>query len=272
MTALMTLVQVVFRGDILEAIKLATGEILVNPIAICNALGIDWEPQRKKLAKCEWARTSIMEVRHPQDGRPRPVTMIPLKIVPMWLSQIHVNKVNKGSKSKLLAYQLEVVEVLSAWFLGFSDVVGLADEMQRLKRRLAAMESQIESTNKQLESTSKQLGRVNGKFLSLVGKGECDEYLTLRDFVDRYDVRGILGDKIPMPKLRGISIQVSKLSQAMRVEVRRATHARYGFVNTYRLDILQGWFAVTRVANVIEDKQLFSLSRGRAFVGSQHVD
>lgn len=56
----------------------------------------------------------------------------------MWLAGIAVSNVKAGMRAKLLAYQLEAADVLAAWFLGTSDIPGLAAEMAEMKKRLAA--------------------------------------------------------------------------------------------------------------------------------------
>ncbi len=111
------IVQVNFHGDTVDAFKNDSGEILVLPSRICDSLGIAWEPQRRKLASCFWACTTITEVQ--LGGQCREVTaMIPLKVVPMWLATIHLSKVAFGVRSKLEAYHSEFAEVLANWYDG----------------------------------------------------------------------------------------------------------------------------------------------------------
>lgn len=252
------IVQVPFRGDIIDAVQTADGEVFVNPITICDSLGIRWENQRVKLLACAWATTLIMGV-VAKDGRRRDVTMIPLKVVPMWLSHISVNKVRPNIRAKLLEYQLEVVEVLSAWFLGISDVPGLAAEMNGVKDRLAEVEGRLESTRLYLIEARRQ-------FNALLGREVCTEFMTLRKFVDTYEIRGLHGAAIKGSRLRVISRQLNKLSQVMGAEVRKEFHPAFDKVNSYRFDILQAWYAVTHISNVANPEDFEKLVTGRIFI------
>ena len=255
------IVQVPFGGDIIDAVKTETGEILVHPGKICDSLGIRWESQRAKLATSAWACTTVIGVQV-QDGQSkqyRNVTMIPLKIVPMWLAGISVNKVKPGIRAKLLAYQLEVVEVLSAWFLGVSNIPGLADEMKRVKERLLEMEERSELMRRCLVDARMKLDAI-------MGTAPCHEFLSLREFVDTYNIRGLLGTKLRGAQLQVISRQLTRLSKALNADVRKVGHPAFGTVNSYRFDILQGWLAVTNLANVTQIEDFNKLLQGRLFL------
>jgi hypothetical protein len=97
-----------------------------------------WQPQHRKLQKEPWACPAKMTAQ--VGGQGRDVNLIPLKVVPMWLVGASVKKVKRGLDLDLLSCQLEVVEVLSAWFLGISNVPGLARESAEVKARPATSE------------------------------------------------------------------------------------------------------------------------------------
>ena len=192
--------------------------------------------------------------------------MIPLKIVPMWLASISVNKVKQGIRAKLLAYQLEVVEVLAAWFLGVSDIPGLADEMRKVKERLSAIEAELDGTQAELGVTQTTLEIVQRRFDSLVGNGVCTEFLTLREFVETYKIKGILGSRFKGSQLRVISRHLNKLSQVIKADVRKVSHPAFGSVNAYRFDVLQGWLAVSNISNATTPEDFGKLVQGRLFI------
>ena len=135
----LSLVSVPFQGDVVDAMQTEDGTVMVSPARVCDSLGLNWHSQLRWLQSAPWSGVAVSATPDLR-GRPQVQVMIPLKVVPMWLSHVTASRVKAGLRAKLLAYQLEVVEVLSAWFLGVSDVPGLARELAAVKKRLAAPE------------------------------------------------------------------------------------------------------------------------------------
>ncbi|WP_020467612.1 phage antirepressor N-terminal domain-containing protein [Singulisphaera acidiphila] len=119
------LAQAPFYGDIVDGTVAHDGTVYVSPKRICESIGLAWTTQFRKLGNARWSRMIMMIIRD-SEGRSQQTAMIPLKAVPMWLAGINPSKVKPELRDKLERYQDEVVEVLSAWFLGISDTPGLA--------------------------------------------------------------------------------------------------------------------------------------------------
>ena len=105
-----------FYGDKLEAVRDGSSvRVVLKPM--CVGLGIDPEPQRKKLASSGWATTSVTEAVG-ADGRSRVMFTIALDDVPMWLATIPVSRVSEEARPMLLRYQRECARVLRDHFFG----------------------------------------------------------------------------------------------------------------------------------------------------------
>lgn len=137
-TSSIELVQAPFFGDVVDGIVADDGTVWISPKRICESLGLSWPRQFSKLKAVRWACVAIKAI---QVGRQqREVVMMPLKAVPMWLAGISPTKVKPEFRVKLERYQDEVVEVLSAWFLGISETPGLAKALAEVKERLTKLE------------------------------------------------------------------------------------------------------------------------------------
>jgi prophage antirepressor-like protein len=78
------IVEVPFNGGCVSAVK-QDDEIWVSPKRVCENLGIDWESQRKRLERSEWACAFMMEARD-SIGRKQEQLFITLDTFLMWLA------------------------------------------------------------------------------------------------------------------------------------------------------------------------------------------
>lgn len=111
------LVQYDFHGDKLDV--LPDGERLwVSLRRACEALGVDADSQRKKLAEKEWACTALITVQLPGDAQGREILFLDLDSLPMWLATIEPSRVAEHVRPKLVTYQREAARALRDHFLG----------------------------------------------------------------------------------------------------------------------------------------------------------
>lgn len=82
---------------------------------ICEALGIDWKSQHRKLESKSWARV-VMMTTHDSSGRKQEISMVDRRTLTMWLATIDTNRVSEAARSTLEAYQLEAANALDAYF------------------------------------------------------------------------------------------------------------------------------------------------------------
>jgi hypothetical protein len=81
-----------------------------------EALGLDFEPQRKKLAAKSWACTSLKEVQLPGDQQVRQVVVADVRTALMLLATIDERRVKEAARPLLVAYQSEVADVIEAYW------------------------------------------------------------------------------------------------------------------------------------------------------------
>jgi hypothetical protein len=96
------LVQVPFRGDVIEAIRTTDDKIMVSVNRVCESLGIADQRQHAKLTSpdYDWATLTMM-VTVARDGKSRDTLMIDAESLPMWLSSILPSKVKVDACEKL---------------------------------------------------------------------------------------------------------------------------------------------------------------------------
>lgn len=91
------------------------GSPMVSLRHACEAIGIDVESQRKKLASKTWA-TAVLITAVAEDGRPREMTMIDRRTFTMWLATIDTSRVADTARPVVEAFQTEAADALDAYF------------------------------------------------------------------------------------------------------------------------------------------------------------
>lgn len=105
-----------FRGDRLELVR-HDGAVMVGLRRFCEALGVDFSSQLKKLTADE--AVCVVEITtHDSSGRRQGMSCIELDAVPYLLATIKTGKVKPELREKLVTYKREVVKVLRDAFLG----------------------------------------------------------------------------------------------------------------------------------------------------------
>lgn len=118
-----------FDGDNLQVVR-EDAQVWVVLKRACEALGIDHDSQRKRLAdreRCPWATTVIMTA-VAEDGRNRELFCLDLDSLPMWLATIEVSRVRPEAREKLIHYQRECARVLRDHFFGRQQAAQVPDE------------------------------------------------------------------------------------------------------------------------------------------------
>lgn len=91
------LVRVDFHGDSLECLRNDEG-VWVSLKRVCEAVGVDQDGQRRKLAGKPWASTELMSVQLDGEGQRREMMMLHLHSLPMWLATIDAERVSDEVK------------------------------------------------------------------------------------------------------------------------------------------------------------------------------
>ncbi|AXQ63910.1 antirepressor [Gordonia phage Horus] len=122
------------------------GKPMVSLRHSCEAIGIDTENQRKKLAGKSWA-TTVLITAVAEDGRPREMTMIDRRTFTMWLATIDTNRVSEAARPIIEAFQAEAADALDAYFHegGAINPAATEDQLDRLTRQAQAQASVIQA-------------------------------------------------------------------------------------------------------------------------------
>ena len=110
------LVSVPFNGEIVVA-AVIDGKPYVPMKPICNNLGLEWEPQRKRIQRTEVMAKGVVMMTMPSNGGEQEMICLPLSMLNGWLFGVDVNRVKEGLRDKLIKYQTECFDVLAQHFM-----------------------------------------------------------------------------------------------------------------------------------------------------------
>ncbi|MBS6269003.1 MAG: hypothetical protein KH586_08705 [Tannerella sp.] len=91
--------------------------VAIKPI--CEALGIDFSRQLKKIKEDEnLSSKCILLKRIAQDGKERDMSCLPEKFIPFWILNICPKNVKKDVRDSLTKYQTECYNLIFEYFKG----------------------------------------------------------------------------------------------------------------------------------------------------------
>ncbi|QFP96656.1 helix-turn-helix DNA binding domain protein [Gordonia phage Denise] len=122
------------------------GNPMVSLRHACEAIGIDTENQRKKLAGKSWA-TAVLITATGSDGRSYQMTMVDRRTFTMWLATLDTNRVSDTARPIIEAFQAEAADALDAYFHegGAINPAATEDQLDRLTRQAQAQASVIQA-------------------------------------------------------------------------------------------------------------------------------
>ncbi len=109
---------------------------------ICDAIGIDWKSQHRKLTDRSWSTVRILTTVS-SDGKNREMAMVDRRTLTMWLATINESRVAPEVRDTLIAYQLEAANALDSYFHQGGAINPRAEEHQ-LNAILLQARSQME--------------------------------------------------------------------------------------------------------------------------------
>lgn len=142
---------VTFEGDALIAVVLEGEGVAVPVRTICLALGLDIQSQSERLREHDVLSRGLRIVKVPVDGRLRAVVAILHDYIPFFLATITPNLVREDVRPKLIRYQIELKELLSAVY-GAVDAAGGAENtpLQSVQQQLRATLHEVRLLRTQL--------------------------------------------------------------------------------------------------------------------------
>lgn len=164
-----------------------------------EGMGLDWEPQRKKLARRSWAVTSQREATG-ADGKTYAMATCDLETWSMLLANIDENKVKAAARSLVIEYQQKSARALRDFWTrgGAINPAATVEQVDDLRTQLDGVErARLAQERLSAMGVAKQYGLVNPSYVEAMARTElarmngeepeidpadititCDEYLT----------------------------------------------------------------------------------------------
>lgn len=122
--------------------------ILFRPL--CEAIGVQFAAQLKRLKRQPWGRVSMMDTPDAR-GHLQPQVAIPRKLIPMWLATLETNRVkDPEARRVIILFQEECVDVLDAYW-NQRAAMRSDNLLERIKRQNRALEA-----NRRLAAAAKR--------------------------------------------------------------------------------------------------------------------
>ncbi len=185
----------------------------------CEAIGLAFDSQRRKLNSRSWA-TVTQEVTVGSDGKAREMTLIDRRTMTMWLGGIDENRVSDDARPILIAFQAEAADALDAYFnkrtvtappVNQFDVLRAAiDQIEAAQRDAAEAKTIAQRTDARLDAIE---GRHD--WFSAVAYARLHELPTNTKY------------------LRKLGACAGRVGRNRGVEPTQVQHQLYGWVNSW---------------------------------------
>lgn len=187
---------------------------------MCEALGVDVDGQRRKLATKSWATTELVSV-VAADGKSRDMVMIDRRTMTMWLATIDENRVAESARPIVRAFQAEAADALDAYF---STGVAVAPQNLSALDILRAQIDQIEIAQREAAEAKALAAKTDARLDAI--EGRHDWYAAL----GYARAHGI--ENTSSKFLASVGRQASAIAKANGIEPVKIQHALYGEVNS----------------------------------------
>lgn len=123
------------------------GKPMVSLRHVCEAIGIDPEPQRRKLRRRSWACAVQETAQLPGETQRREYTLIDRRTFTMWLGGLDENRVSEEARPILVAFQAEAADALDAYFNegGAINPRATEDQLDRIARQAQAQAAVLQA-------------------------------------------------------------------------------------------------------------------------------
>ncbi|MBM7280318.1 phage antirepressor [Gordonia rubripertincta] len=186
----------------------------------CDAIGLDFANQHRKLKSRSWARVALIAT--PSAGGAQMTAMIDRRTFTMWLATIDTNRVSDEARPIIEAFQAEAADALDAYFatgvavatesnLSQFDILRAAIDRLEESERVAAEAKQI------AERSEARLDGIEGKhdWFSALGYAKLHGLPTYTRFLQK------------------LGKCASMIARTHDIQPEKAQHAHYGTVNSY---------------------------------------
>jgi P22_AR N-terminal domain len=213
----------------IEAVETDDGKMLVSLKSVCESFGMDYAVQLTKLQSPDFDWATILISREvADDGTCRELAVIDVESLPLWLVMIEPVEVAPEFRPGLVRFQDEAKSVLSAWFpaRSFDGLTsaprpadmkrsGTTPGLRRKKARSGVAPLRLvcdyhEDKIVEFEAVPRPLGQRRDL-----------EYMTLREYCDRYGVTDSQGQPLNDKDLAEIETTLKAMSAARGIPVKK---------------------------------------------------
>lgn len=194
------------------------GNVWVALKPMCDALGIAYPTQLRKLQRRSWA--GITQRVTPSPGGNQQTTVVTQDTVPMWLATIDENRVSEESRRKLIAYQRESRDALDAYFNKRAVAVPPVNQFDVLRAAI----DQIEAAQRDAAEAKAIAQRTDDRLAAIEGK---HDWLTALAYARINDLT------THTQHLKKLGACATRIAKAHDIVPNKVQHQLFGTVNSY---------------------------------------
>lgn len=197
------------------------GRPMVALKPLCDALGIDFSRQLKKLKSKSWP-TMALTPTVAEDGRTREMTLIDRRTMTMWLATLDENRVDELARPKVVAFQSEAADALDAYFsTGVAVSPGTLSTFDILRAQI----DQLEAAQRTAEEAKALATKTEARLDAIEGR---HDWFSALGYARLHGV-----ENTSTQFLNRVGRQASSIAKARGIEPVKVPHHLYGEVNSY---------------------------------------
>ncbi len=152
--------RVITRVNNVDILASNVSEQLIPIKPICEALGVDYPNQYKKLKEHPiYSSSIVLSTMIASDNKAREMTCIPIQFLSGWIFSINPANVKEEAKDGLIKYQLECNKALFNYFFGSQQrqleqnkvELSLLEEISEIKQSIQTNKAKLSEKQKMLE-------------------------------------------------------------------------------------------------------------------------
>lgn len=197
------------------------GKPMVALKPMCDAVGIDYSTQLRKLKARSWA-TVGQKPTVAEDGKVREMAMIDRRTMTMWLATLDEKRVSEDARPIVVAFQAEAADALDAYFqagvaVNTSTEMSPYDFMRMQIDRMEEVHREAQEAKTIATRTEARVDAIEGRhnWFSALGYAIAHGHNTNSQYLAR------------------IGREASMIAKAHGIEPTKVQHAHYGKVNSY---------------------------------------
>lgn len=164
----------------LPVVRDSSGQGWLQLKSACENIGLEWEPQRKRILRQGWAVTAMMEATAPGDGKTYRMLFLRADRVAMWLATLDAKRIrNTETAARIRVWQDTAAHVLDCWVRGeFKTAPQQPDRVDRLADAVAQLAQTVGLVLSKLAAPAVP---APAPAVALPAPSASDEWLTIEE-------------------------------------------------------------------------------------------